>query len=95
MKYIVICWLVCWACYCNLWHSTTRGNSLTVKERKAGVSVADSITFELVASLAHEIDLPEEYPSNGDTLCAYVARDTIFVEYWHDQRKKFRYVHGD
>ena len=102
MRYIVIVWLMAWACWCNLC-PTDRGAAFTEKGKQedtslAGVSVADSIAYELAASLATHIDLPEELPNVGDTLCAIVRNDTIFAEYWHDQpeqRNKFRYIHGN
>lgn len=77
-------------------------SSFTVRENtlrgytQAGVSLADSLAFELAASEATEIDLPT--PEKGSPMCAFVRNDTIFVEYWRNgatQRNKFRYVHGN
>lgn len=59
---------------------------------EAGVSVQDSIQFEIDASLASFIDLPEETPVTGDHMCGYVCNDTIFIEYYHGQPYfQFRY----
>lgn len=51
----------------------------------AGVSIQDSIQFELDASLASFIDLPEETPITGDHMCAFVKNDTVFIEHYHGQ----------
>lgn len=57
-----------------------------------GVSVQDSIQFEIDASLAHYIDLPEETPVTGDNVCAFVKNDTVFIEHYHGQPYfRFRY----
>ena len=64
---------------------------------QAHVSIADSIAFEYAASLATVIDMPEELPATGDTMCAYVNGDTIYVEYYHghpEQQGKFVYLHN-
>jgi hypothetical protein len=86
--------------------SEARLSSLTEREIKAehadtytlaGVSLADSIAFEQAAELAHHLDLPEEMPLDGDTVCAYVRADTIFVQHWHgypEQAGLFRYIQG-
>lgn len=69
----------------------------TVYMTQAHVSIADSIAFEYAASQALHIDMPEEYPITGDTMCAYVSGDTIYVEYYHghpDQIGKFVYLHN-
>ena len=62
----------------------------------AGVSPADSISFENAAELATFVDLPEETPETGDSMCAYVRNDTVFLQYWHNYPSqknlfKFRY----
>ena len=64
----------------------------------AGVTMADSIAFEYLFSKANNVDMPEEYPVYGDTMCAYVLHDTIFIEHYHGydfQDGLFRYVHGE
>jgi hypothetical protein len=69
-----------------------------IKYTQAGVSLADSIAFENAAAMATEIDLPEEMPDDGDEMCAYVARDTIFLQYWDslpEQRGMFRFKFGE
>ena len=63
----------------------------------AGVSYADSIAFEYASSMATVVDMPEELPCEGDTMCAYVSGDTIYVEYYHghlEQKGKFVYLHN-
>lgn len=50
-----------------------------------GVSVQDSIQFEIDASLALFVDLPEETPITGDHMCAFIKNDTVFIEYYHGQ----------
>lgn len=50
-----------------------------------GVSVQDSIQFEIDASLALFVDLPEETPVTGDHVCAFVKNDTVFIEHYHGQ----------
>jgi hypothetical protein len=72
-------------------------NFLKGKENKALRAQLDNVSFQLDASKAHYIDLPEEHPTMGDNVCAYVRNDTIFVEYWHNyphQKRYFRYKHG-
>lgn len=69
-------------------------NRITV----AGVTVSDSIEFQLLASEALIVDMPEEYPATGDSMCAYVRHDTIFVEYWHGHKEqigRFVYRHNE
>jgi hypothetical protein len=88
----------------HTWERAALFSSLSVKEKEAvtytlaGVSVADSISFEKAAEMATEIDYPEEIPEIGDEMCAFVRNDTIFVQYWHDipeQRGLFRFKFGE
>jgi hypothetical protein len=65
---------------------------------QANVTVGDSITFEYYASLCTVIDMPEEHPVTGDTLCAYISNDTIYIQHYHNyhhQQWMFRYIHNN
>ena len=59
-----------------------------------GVSVQDSIQFELDASLASYVDLPEEKPETGDHMCAFVKNDTVFIEHYHGQPGLFQFLYN-
>jgi hypothetical protein len=88
-------------------HSQAAFSSLSVREIEAVTHyhaetadelayqsyILDSIAFENTAEQAHYIDMP----AKGDSMCATVRNDTIFVEYWRnmpEQQGKFRYLHG-
>lgn len=72
----------------TMWYDTTHYSL-------AGVSVQDSIQFEIDASLATVIDMPEELPIDGDTMCARVSNDTIYIEHYHEQDGMFIYIHNN
>lgn len=62
-----------------------------------GVSVQDSMIFEYLASLATVIDLPEEEPMTGDSVCAYVSHDTVYIQHYHGyehQSKMFKFIYN-
>ncbi len=65
---------------------------------QANMTVGDNIVFEYYASLCTIIDMPEETPETGDTLCAYISNDTMYVQHYHqdndEQKHMFRYRHN-
>ena len=60
----------------------------------SGLSYTDSLLFQNQASQATTLDLPEELPSTGDHMCAYVRNDTIFIEYYHKQKDAFHFLYN-
>lgn len=68
----------------------------------AGVSIRDSIEFENAAEWATTVDLPEEEPITGDSVCAYISHDTVFIQYYNVnrfpgfeyQKKMFKFIYN-
>lgn len=63
----------------------------------AGVSVRDSIAFETAAESVTWIDFPEELPVTGDSMCAYIISDTMYMEHYHNtkyQQDMYRFVYN-
>lgn len=61
---------------------------------KAYLATRDSIAFETAAEYVTYIDFPEELPVTGDSMCARISNDTMYMEHYHGQVKMHKFVYN-
>lgn len=55
----------------------------------AGVSIADSIQFELKAEFVTELVFVGEIPATNDTVCAYIVDTTMYIQQFVANKEPF------